>query len=78
MLHVFQRFSAYKYHWSESKVPVVLSVNAASLDQIDQATGRTLCSYDYKDMEGVVTVCGQIVSIYNSLSHHPLVGSIPI
>ena len=35
---------------------MVLSVNAASLDQVDQATGKVLCSYDYKDMEGLVTV----------------------
>lgn len=51
-----QRFQAYKYHWSESRVPVILRVNAASLDQIDAATNKKICSYDYKDIEGLALV----------------------
>ncbi|XP_067952104.1 dnaJ homolog subfamily C member 13-like [Watersipora subatra] len=49
------RFQASKYHWSEAKVPVSLCVNACSLDQRDSG-GRLLCSYDYKDFEGLVVV----------------------
>ena len=37
-------------------------MNAASLDQIDNA-GRLLCSYDYKDMEGLVTVSSIIYHV---------------
>ena len=52
-----QRFNAYKYHWSDKRVAVILEVNTASLDQVDPATRRTLCSYDYKDIEGFAVVC---------------------
>jgi len=38
-------------------VPVILEVNYASLDQVDPATRQTLCSYDYKDIEGFAVVC---------------------
>jgi len=53
---LFQRFNAFKYHWSENRVPVILEVNQGSLDQVDPATRRKLCSYDYKDMEGLTQV----------------------
>ena len=36
-------------------MPVSLCVNACSLDQKDSA-GRALCSYDYKDIEGLAVV----------------------
>ena len=52
----FQRFNAFKHHWSDSRVPVILEVNQGSLDQIDPATNKILCSYDYKDMEGLIQV----------------------
>ncbi|XP_025080789.1 dnaJ homolog subfamily C member 13-like isoform X2 [Pomacea canaliculata] len=48
-----RRFNAYKYHWSEKRVPVILEVSQGSLDQIDATTSRVLCSYDYKDIEGM-------------------------
>lgn len=51
-----KRFNAYKLHWSDSRVSVILEVNPGSLDQVDPATRRTLCSYDYKDMEGITQI----------------------
>lgn len=51
-----QRFNAFKHHWSDNRVPVLLEVNQGSVDQIDPATNRVLCSYDYKDMEGITHV----------------------
>ena len=66
-----QRFNAYKYHWSDKQVPVILEVNAASVDQVDPATRRTLCSYSYKDIEGFAVVCLQFA--LNSL---PLMASV--
>ncbi|XP_069107344.1 LOW QUALITY PROTEIN: dnaJ homolog subfamily C member 13-like [Argopecten irradians] len=54
-----KRFNAFKCHWSENRVPVILEVNPGSLDQIDasqQNTNKTLCSYLYKDMEGLAQV----------------------
>ena len=54
--YFFQRYNAYKYHWSENRVPTILEVNQGSLDQRDPHTNRLLCSYDYKDMEGLAIV----------------------
>ena len=52
----FQRFNAFKYHWSDSRVNITLDVNQGSLNQIDPVTQKMLCSYDYKDMEGIALV----------------------
>ena len=52
---------------------MILEVNQGSLDQIDPATNKILCSYDYKDMEGLIQViyivrgrCCVFVTMYNS------------
>ncbi|XP_058807941.1 dnaJ homolog subfamily C member 13 isoform X2 [Phymastichus coffea] len=50
------RFSAYKHHWSDTRLPVVLEITPYSLDQLDPATNMVLASYCYKDFEGLVTV----------------------
>lgn len=50
--HSVKRFNAYKYHWSEKRVNVLLEVNQASLDQI-HPNGKVIGSYNYKDMEGL-------------------------
>lgn len=65
------RFNAYKYHWSDTRLPVVLEVTPCSLDQIDPTTRQKLCSYDYKEMEGVVQVSdypGGIAIVYGGFS----------
>ncbi|WAR09956.1 DJC13-like protein [Mya arenaria] len=49
---VKKRFNARKHHWSDSRVPVTLEVSQSSLNQVD-GSGKVLCSYDYKDMEGL-------------------------
>ncbi|KAK3083199.1 hypothetical protein FSP39_016526 [Pinctada imbricata] len=51
-----KRFNAFKHHWSDNRVSVVLEVNQGSLDQIEASTNRKLCSYDYKDMEGLCQI----------------------
>ena len=51
-----RRFNAFKYHWSDCRVPVVLEVNYSSLDQIDPSSQRVLCSFFYKDIEGLTQV----------------------
>ncbi|KAL5005925.1 hypothetical protein ScPMuIL_017083 [Solemya velum] len=53
-----KRFNAYKHHWSDNRVPVLLQINQGSLDQIDPATNKVLVAYDYKDMEGLTQVTG--------------------
>jgi len=65
-----QRFNAYKYHWSDKRVAVILEVNPASLDQVDPATRRTLCSYDYKDIEGFAVVCYHFKLLHNKNSNN--------
>ncbi|XP_067003788.2 dnaJ homolog subfamily C member 13 [Anabrus simplex] len=50
------RYHAYKYHWSETKLPVMLEVTPFSLDQLDPTTCAVLASYYYKDFEGLAEV----------------------
>ena len=52
----FKNFNAFKHHWSDSRVPVILRVTPCSLDQVDRASNKVLCSYDYKDMDGLAEV----------------------
>ncbi|ESP01914.1 hypothetical protein LOTGIDRAFT_238096, partial [Lottia gigantea] len=66
-----KRFNAYKLHWSDTRVPILLEVNEGSVDQIDPASQRILCSYDYKDIEGLVQlsdVPGGVSIIYGGFS----------
>ena len=68
---LLQRFNAYKYHWSDNRVPVILVVNPGSLDQVDPHSNRLLCSYDYKDLEGLALVSdypGGIAVIHGGFS----------
>ncbi|XP_046378006.2 dnaJ homolog subfamily C member 13-like [Haliotis rufescens] len=51
-----KRFNAYKHHWSDDRVPVILEVNQGSLDQIHPATNQVLASYDYNNIEGLTQV----------------------
>ncbi|XP_012285401.1 dnaJ homolog subfamily C member 13 isoform X2 [Orussus abietinus] len=50
------RYPAYKHHWSDTRLPVVLEVTSCSLDQLDPATNMVLASYYYKDFEGLATM----------------------
>ncbi|XP_012235865.1 dnaJ homolog subfamily C member 13 isoform X2 [Linepithema humile] len=50
------RYQAYKHHWSDTRLPVVLEITSYSLDQLDPATNMVLASYCYKDFEGLLTM----------------------
>ncbi|XP_056011194.1 dnaJ homolog subfamily C member 13-like isoform X2 [Ostrea edulis] len=66
-----KRFNAFKYHWSDNRVPIILEVNQGSVDQIDTVTNRVLASYDYKDMEGITHISdypGGIAIIHGGFS----------
>ncbi|KAB0803499.1 hypothetical protein PPYR_00469 [Photinus pyralis] len=62
------RFHAYKHHWSDTTLPVMLEITPYSLDQLDPTTNHVLASYCFKDFEGIcqiadctggfVVVCG--------------------
>ena len=56
IVFIFKMFRACKHHWSDKKLRVLLEAGPASLNQIDEASGRILCSYDYKDIEGLALV----------------------
>lgn len=49
-----RRYNCYKHHWSDTRKPVVLEVTPGGFDQINPATNRVLCSYDYRNIEGFV------------------------
>ncbi|XP_035660587.1 dnaJ homolog subfamily C member 13-like isoform X3 [Branchiostoma floridae] len=73
-----KRFNAYKHHWSDNRVQILLEVTAGSLNQVDPATNKVLCSYDYKDMEGVIEVSdypGGFCLIYGGFSRLHLFAS---
>lgn len=53
---ILQRYHAYKHHWSDIRLPVLLEVTPYSLDQLDPATNLVLASYCYKDFEGICMV----------------------
>ncbi|KAK6166630.1 hypothetical protein SNE40_023278 [Patella caerulea] len=66
-----KRFNAYKLHWSDNRVPLILEINHGSLDQIDPASNKVICSYDYKDIEGLVQISdvpGGVAIIYGGFS----------
>lgn len=66
-----KRFNCFKHHWSESRVPLVLEINQGSIDQVDPTTNKKLCSYDYKDIEGLTHVSdfpGGIAIIYGGFN----------
>ncbi|XP_041347069.1 dnaJ homolog subfamily C member 13-like, partial [Gigantopelta aegis] len=66
-----RRFNAYKYHWSESRVPVVLEVGQGSVNQREPATNKLLTSYDYNNIEGLTQISdypGSVAVIYGGFS----------
>ncbi|OQV17800.1 DnaJ-like protein subfamily C member 13 [Hypsibius exemplaris] len=50
------RYNAFKHHWSDKRVPVVLEVGYSGLIQHDQMTGTILTSYDYRDIAAIALV----------------------
>lgn len=54
--YFIQRFHAYKHHWSDTRLPVLLEITPYSLDQLDPTTSRVLASYYFKDFEGLAMV----------------------
>nr|XP_022914945.1 dnaJ homolog subfamily C member 13 [Onthophagus taurus] len=50
------RYNAYKLHWSDIRLPVILEVTPYSLDQLDPTTSLVLASYYFKDFEGICTM----------------------
>nr|XP_028605985.1 dnaJ homolog subfamily C member 13 isoform X3 [Podarcis muralis] len=49
-----RRYNCHKHHWSDTRKPVILEVTPGGIDQIDPATNKVLCSYDYRNIEGFV------------------------
>ena len=54
--HKELRCNAYKHHWSDNRIPILLNVSPCSLDQVDPVSSKVLCSYEYKDLEGLAEV----------------------
>lgn len=50
------RYHAYKHHWSDTRLPVVLEVLPYSLNQLDPANNNILATYTFKEFEGICTV----------------------
>lgn len=50
----FQKYSAYKYHWSGIGLPTQLEITPCSLDQLDPTSNKVIASYDYKDVVATI------------------------
>lgn len=53
---LFQKYNAFKHHWSDNRVPVTLEIGFSGLVQLDPDSGNPRSVYDYKDIEAVVVV----------------------
>ena len=58
---LLQRYNAFKHHWTDNRHSTILQVTACSLDEISTVTNKRMCSYDYKDMEGITMVSTSII-----------------
>lgn len=54
LLITLQKYSAYKYHWSGISLPTQLEITPCSLDQLDPTSNKTIASYNFKDIEGII------------------------
>lgn len=50
------RYHAYKHHWSDTRLPVLLEVSPYSLNQLDPANNNILATYPFMDFEGICAV----------------------
>lgn len=53
---LLQTFEAAKYHWSETKVQVLLVVRRHCITQVDATSKQPLANYCYKDIEALIKV----------------------
>lgn len=70
MLFAFQKYSAYKYHWSGIGLPTQLEITPCSLDQLDPTSNKVIASYDFKD---IVATIGNDWHILQNLSQQTLI-----
>ncbi|XP_059584765.1 dnaJ homolog subfamily C member 13 isoform X1 [Alligator mississippiensis] len=73
-----RRYNCYKHHWSDTRKPVILEVTPGGFDQINPATNKVLCSYDYRNIEGFVDLSdyqGGFCIIYGGFSRLHLFAS---
>uniref|UniRef100_T1HV01 J domain-containing protein n=1 Tax=Rhodnius prolixus TaxID=13249 RepID=T1HV01_RHOPR len=55
-LDQIQRYEVKKLHWSGTYLPALLDVGYTSLSQLDIATGHTLATYNFKDIDNILDV----------------------
>ena len=67
------RYEAFKYHWSGTKLPVLLEVNQYGIIQLEPTTTQPLAVYPFHSLEGISTVDNnpQVV-ILNNMEFHRL------
>lgn len=49
-------YKAFKHHWSDNRVPVLLEVGQGCVEQKDPASGNVIASYSFKDIEQLIPV----------------------
>ena len=51
-----QKFTAYKHHWSERKIGLILEVSVCGIQQIDPIKQSIITTYYYKDIDNLIPV----------------------
>ena len=54
-----QKFTAFKHHWSERKVGLILEVGVCGIQQIDPIKQSVVTTYYYKDIDNLILVSDQ-------------------
>ena len=48
------KYNCYKYHWSETKVPLILEIGCAGISQRSPNTGQIITMISYKDVDSLI------------------------
>ena len=70
-----QKFTAYKHHWSERKIGIILEIGVCGIQQIDPIKQSVLAIYYYKDIDNLIPlsdVGGGFVISYGGFNRYHL------
>ncbi|XP_054717127.1 dnaJ homolog subfamily C member 13-like [Uloborus diversus] len=73
--HTTISYRASKLHWSDNTLPVLLDLSPAAIEQKDVTSGNLIATYDYKDIQQILTVSnceGGFVLVHNEFGRQHL------
>ncbi|XP_054167917.1 dnaJ homolog subfamily C member 13-like [Oppia nitens] len=69
------KYSCYKHHWSDRKIPVFLEIGVSGINQLDAIKQTIITSYHYKDIDNLIIVSdllGGFVISYGGFNRYHL------